>query len=522
MNLTTLLLLVGLLFLVLRSAQLGSRLGMLLTALLLIFVGVTLRETNVKKPELVEEAKQVQADKTNQSVLPLAPMIRTLSIQPDASLLPPDSSSTSVGTSPEVGAEDHGSLTMTVWPVAWRSADAGACTALACAVAQPDTQRSPADVGGGAAADSMTEEDACGEPHDSSAALASGLATSNRAASERACNLPGDSRLDDRFSDVCGVHGDSITETVAIATVLLGSEFRREEEATESAAQTEVASAEPCDAKGNPSPQQTAGDDSAEPKGTADEEVVESKPEREPNAAARAAPSGSGVLPNENEPKKSSDDGAAHERTTVTKPTIVPLDREPQLSMTKVSYPDREAGTPAWLERDKPWREDRTVYVAVSSGLHLNESECEKSLAERLRSATASYLEELLGSRHASLLLAPEIGSWANGAVTESFQERVLFSRGQMQQQHALVAFDDSFRDEVEKRWRLVRRLSRTLQVALGAGFVLLLLSVTWGYTRLDTMTRGYYTRWLQWIAILGVLTLIGAAIYFGRSIPWL
>lgn len=524
MNLTTLLILVGLLFLVLRNAHLGSRWGMFMTALLLIVVGVMLRDTNVYKPAPVIEVDQVQADQTNQPVLPMAPMIRTISVQPDASLLPPDASSTPVGSSPELGAEYHDPLKATVWPVAWRLADAGSGTAEACETAEPDTQEPVAKAGGFATKDAVTESDLFGETLESptATALVSGSATSHRDRSASECDLFDDSRMNDCNADGSEVNGDSITATVAIATGLLGSELHREAETTENAAKVEVASATPGIADGNSSQQQTAGADVAELKTSADGEVVESTSEQEPTAADAATPSGSGVSPNENEPKKPSDDAAAHEKTTATARTAVPLDREPQLSMTKVSYPDREAGAPAWLEREKSWKENRTVYMAVSSGLHLNEPECEKSLAERLRSATARYIEELLGSRHASLLLAPEIGSWANGAVTESFQERVLFSRGEMQQQHALVAFDDSFRDEVEKRWRLLRRFSRTLQVALGAGVVLLLLSVTWGYTRVDTMTRGYYTRWLQSLAIVVVLTLIGAAIYLGRSIPWL
>jgi len=48
------------------------------------------------------------------------------------------------------------------------------------------------------------------------------------------------------------------------------------------------------------------------------------------------------------------------------------------------------------------------------------------------------------------------------------------------------------------------------------------MLSITWGYTRVDTATRGYHTRGLLVAALIGALTVIAGAIYLARALPWL
>ena len=49
--------------------------------------------------------------------------------------------------------------------------------------------------------------------------------------------------------------------------------------------------------------------------------------------------------------------------------------------------------------------------------------------------------------------------------------------------------------------------------VGIGAGWVMALLGTIFGYLKLDTLTRGYYTRRLQLVAGAVILTLIGAAV---------
>jgi hypothetical protein len=78
---------------------------------------------------------------------------------------------------------------------------------------------------------------------------------------------------------------------------------------------------------------------------------------------------------------------------------------------------------------------------------------------------------------------------------------------------HVLLEFD-------ERSWRELSRMQhereieeRVAVVGIGAGWLLALLGTVFGYLKLDTLTRGYYTRRLQLVAGAVILTLIGAAV---------
>ena len=58
----------------------------------------------------------------------------------------------------------------------------------------------------------------------------------------------------------------------------------------------------------------------------------------------------------------------------------------------------------------------------------------------------------------------------------------------------------------------------RLLGLAGGAAAVLLVLGSVFGYLKLDTMTRGYYTRRLQFAAALVILTVVAGMLVGVRS----
>jgi hypothetical protein len=91
-----------------------------------------------------------------------------------------------------------------------------------------------------------------------------------------------------------------------------------------------------------------------------------------------------------------------------------------------------------------------------------------------------------------------------------------------MNQVHAQLAFDDQFREEIEARWSEIRSRSRLLQTGMGASIVLLMLGSLYGYFRLDTATRGYYTRRLQFGTAAAILALVAASVLLARLVPWM
>jgi hypothetical protein len=65
------------------------------------------------------------------------------------------------------------------------------------------------------------------------------------------------------------------------------------------------------------------------------------------------------------------------------------------------------------------------------------------------------------------------------------------------------------------RRWEELRRGERFAVVGAGAGSVLGLIGVVFGLLRVDTWTKGYYTKRLFLgvpAAIIGVLALLGLA----------
>jgi hypothetical protein len=208
--------------------------------------------------------------------------------------------------------------------------------------------------------------------------------------------------------------------------------------------------------------------------------------------------------------KLDSAEDVAHER---------PLESEDSPTQDVVIPP----GRPAWVESEPAEAGD--VYTwPVSSGVQLSKQACRRALDEKLQAATRQYLDQILGRNNASAwvdydtpyirahLLRPE----------NIYHEVIQTSVGPVHQSHGLLEFDDSFRQQSQERWSELRATSRLLQVGLGAGLVLGVVGAFFAFFRLDTATRGYYTRRLQLAVAGAILTMIAAGVLLARCIPWI
>ena len=193
--------------------------------------------------------------------------------------------------------------------------------------------------------------------------------------------------------------------------------------------------------------------------------------------------------------------------------------KEPVKIITNVQYLAKDR--PDWLEK-KPFSEGETMRVAVKAGPYYRMRQCLTDLDDELRSATAEFIADDLGSARAAGLIRYNVSEIKNRLVKATFEEQLTTSVGPMNQAHALLVFDNSFRKEIEQRWKQIKSLSRLLQVGIGSGVVLLMLATMFGYFRLDTATRGYYTGRLQFMAAAAILTLVAASIMLIKWIPWL
>jgi len=190
----------------------------------------------------------------------------------------------------------------------------------------------------------------------------------------------------------------------------------------------------------------------------------------------------------------------------------------------------REPDPPEWVESEDVLKGDMQT-MAVSSEPHEFERDCRRALDVELKKAVDAYVNHYLGDIYGDLFEASssvdyDIEYINNNLVQKRHEEVLYVSFGEMHQIHALLEFGpdfraelDSRRGELDKRWRQIVGAGRLTGTALACGFILALLGVVFGYFRLDTATRGYYTARLQFASAVVILTLIVAGVLLARHI---
>ena len=88
-----------------------------------------------------------------------------------------------------------------------------------------------------------------------------------------------------------------------------------------------------------------------------------------------------------------------------------------------------------------------------------------------------------------------------------------------MQKLYTLIEFTPSVDNELRQRWDASQRQERFAFVGLGASGVLGLLGLAWGLLKVDTWTKGYYTKRLFIgvpLAVIGTLGLFALLLSMG------
>lgn len=202
---------------------------------------------------------------------------------------------------------------------------------------------------------------------------------------------------------------------------------------------------------------------------------------------------------------------------------------------TDESSPDIEIGVldpppPDWVESEDVL-EGETHLVVVTTGPHEHQSDCRRSLDEELAKAVDAYIDDYLGkvygdSFQASTFVNYDMDYIENELRQEAYAGKKTYSFGPMYEMYALLEFDTDFReeldgrcDEIDEHWRQLKVAGRLTGTVLAVGFILALLGVIFGYFRLDTATRGYYTGRLKLASAVVILTLIVAGVLLAKHI---
>ena len=134
---------------------------------------------------------------------------------------------------------------------------------------------------------------------------------------------------------------------------------------------------------------------------------------------------------------------------------------------------------------------------------------------------TKDYVDEKLDHKDAGQFLkidADFVKSYLTVVVKEP--EDLDLSSGKWRYVTAELRRRQSFQPEVELRWKNFQPEARLRQVGLGSSAILLLLVTTFGYLKLDAMTRGHRSGQLQLLAVGVILALCAAGV--GVSLRWI
>lgn len=183
---------------------------------------------------------------------------------------------------------------------------------------------------------------------------------------------------------------------------------------------------------------------------------------------------------------------------------------------------------PDWVESEDVLTGD-TQLVVVTTGPYERESDCRRSLDEEVDKAVNAYVDRYLGKVYGDNFKASTFVNYdrsyiENNLLKETYTGKRTFSFGPMYEMYALLKFEPAFRadldgrcGEIDEHWRQLKVAGRLTGTALAFGFILALLGVVFGYFRLDTATRGYYTGRLKFASAVVILTLIVVGVLLAR-----
>lgn len=170
------------------------------------------------------------------------------------------------------------------------------------------------------------------------------------------------------------------------------------------------------------------------------------------------------------------------------------------------------AKRPDWI--DNPPQPSADAYeVAVKAGPWKTRVECEQSLDEEIEWAVDSYVAWRIGEDARAEVGLP-VDYARRHLVKDQWLEKINTSLGEMYNLHALLSFDRQVEGRLRDTWTGIVTAARLLLAAAVLGGALLLLSVIYGYLKIDLATGGAYRGRLRFaVVVILALAAAGAAV---------
>jgi hypothetical protein len=168
---------------------------------------------------------------------------------------------------------------------------------------------------------------------------------------------------------------------------------------------------------------------------------------------------------------------------------------------------------PDWVDNPPQGSADR-YEVAVKSDPWKTRLECEQALDEEIQWAVGDYVAWRIGEpARWQAQLSPDYAR--QYLVKEQWLEKVNTSLGEMVDLHALLCFDRQVEGKLQDAWKETVLGMRLVLSGAALGGVVLLLSVVYGYLKIDLATAGAYRGRLRFAAAAMVLGLAAAGAAF-------
>ncbi len=189
--------------------------------------------------------------------------------------------------------------------------------------------------------------------------------------------------------------------------------------------------------------------------------------------------------------------------------------------------PITPAATPAELKPDwvtsPPERVGSSFNRVIRSDPFATVEECHRHLDQLMVVATAVFLRDFLGTEEYTPYFdnidrlssryrrsKPRLerigvtsGFIRRAICKKEFVETDVHDFGEMKTVYVLMEFDADAQADLRRRWNDSKLEDRLVVVGVGSSAVLLLLSTVFGLFKLDTATKGYYTKRLIFGALL-------------------
>jgi hypothetical protein len=176
----------------------------------------------------------------------------------------------------------------------------------------------------------------------------------------------------------------------------------------------------------------------------------------------------------------------------------------------EATVPPVGAPRPAWMDGQMGRVGD--VYRTTGKvGPAFSRTECEKQLPRALDDAVGTYADHLLGEGRGQFIHLPA-AYIRNHLVRNEWEEQRETTYDTMFILHELLEFDREANEAIEANYRQSVVMGRLAYTATGGGVVLGLLTILFGYLKLDTLSRGYYTGRLRLTAAAAILALAAVA----------